>query len=333
MCGQSGFEVGTTGSPGIYDYWDLRINAAAQTNNSVPNQLYSLPTTNQTKTGSVTLPNAWQTAIFNWKLTINGADFNGLYPGATAPPPSYTYTTLDSLVIDLNTALAYLISAGAPYSSVFGTGVGQSLFGLAGLTFYACSDRQGIYLRVDTTGQSGNNNVSMGSLIIGSSVTPWIGAPTTSNEYYPWNSASPDSSEQWEYAAIQGPVTTFDPVSGRQGGVAVVNQPTISELKFNLQSYGDTFNSNCPGGATTTRRPACADYDLDRAQWMVTFADNDKAVSEIGNVFSAISTTADFDEFLDQTKNFFGIPDFFNLATYLGVANTAIYANSLWAAN
>tara|TARA_R110002074_G_scaffold2161_1_gene12643 strand:- start:18798 stop:23261 length:4464 start_codon:yes stop_codon:yes gene_type:complete len=332
LCGQSGFEVGTTGSPGIYDYWDLRINAAAQTNNSVPNQLYSLPTTNQTKTGSVTLPNAWQTAIFNWKLTINGADFNGLYPGATAPPPSYTYTTLDSLVIDLNTALAYLISAGAPYSSVFGTGVGQSLFGLAGLTFYACSDRQGIYLRVDTTGQSGNNNVSMGSLIIGSSVTPWIGAPTTSNEYYPWNSASPDSSEQWEYAAIQGPVTTFDPVSGRQGGVAVVNQPTISELKFNLQSYGDTFNSNCPGGATTTRRPACADYDLDRAQWMVTFADNDKAVSEIGNGFSAISTTADFDEFLDQTKNFFGIPDFFNLATYLGVANTAIYANSLWAA-
>ena len=51
----------TNGSPGINDYWDNRINLVAQVNNQIPNQLYSIPTTNQTKTGPITpLPNVWQ---------------------------------------------------------------------------------------------------------------------------------------------------------------------------------------------------------------------------------------------------------------------------------
>ena len=105
------------------DYWDNRINLVAQVNNQIPNQLYSIPTTNQTKTGPITpLPNVWQAGVFNWKLTINGADLNALYPAATAPPPNTTYTTIESLAIDLNIALAHVASAGLPYSNTFGTG-------------------------------------------------------------------------------------------------------------------------------------------------------------------------------------------------------------------
>ena len=63
----------------------------------------------------------------------------------------------------------------------------------------------------------------------------------------------------------------------------------IDSLRLALQSYGDTFDEKFPGGASSTRRPASCNYDLDRAQWMVTFADNDKAVSEQGNGFAAIS--------------------------------------------
>ena len=93
------------------------------------------------------------------------------------------------------------------------------------------------------------------------------------------------------------------------------------------------MNNLCPGGASTTRRPVCADFDLDRAQWMFTFADTDKAVSEVGNGFAALSVTPDFSEYLDQTKNFTNIPDFYDIAVNIfGTGATSIFASSLWAA-
>lgn len=93
------------------------------------------------------------------------------------------------------------------------------------------------------------------------------------------------------------------------------------------------MNKLCPGGASTTRRAVCTDFDLDRAQWMFTFADNDKLVSEVGNGFAAISVTPDFNEFLDQTKNFTNIPDFYALTQdVFQTATTSIFASSLWAA-
>ena len=318
----------TNDSPCIYDYLDQRISVVAQVNNKISNQLYSIPTTNQTKTGPVTpLPNAWQGGLLNWSITnINGADLTATYGASPNPPPTLQYTTIESLVIDLNTAMTYVKGAGVPYSLVYGVGGGRSLNGLDGLTWYATSDKQGVYLRNANPELAGGNNVSMGVLDIGHN------AARFTVDYYPWNADSLNPLNQWTYPPIQGPVATFSALGIRQGGIANVGEPTISDLTFKVDAFGDTFNENCPGGATTTRRPACADYDLDRAQWMVTFADNDKAVSEEGNGFAAISTTADFAEFLDQTQNFTDVPDFFRVAQILNTANTNIYANSLWAA-
>ena len=72
-------------------------------------------------------------------------------------------------------------------------------------------------------GQSGNNNVDMGGLVIGHNACPWIGAtPAVANEYYPWNSKSLNAAEQWNYDPIQGPVSKFSGIGFRQGGVVTV---------------------------------------------------------------------------------------------------------------
>ena len=49
--------------------------------------------------------------------------------------------------------------------------------------------------------------------------------------------------------------------------------------------------------------------------------------------FCAISITPTFDEYLDQTRNFTNIPDFYNLAiNAYAVTADKIFASSLWAA-
>ena len=318
----------TEGSPDIYDFWDTRYDAAAQVNNQIPQQYYSFPTTTMTKVGPATVPNLWTAGALEYNVTINGVDLgqNGvLPPAATLPPGSTSYTSLDTLVTALNQWLNAYRSAGNPYDlpySPFPIAGVQDPNGLKDLTWYKTSDGEALYIRKDPEG--GAFNTVLGAFFIRHNAGPFT------NDYYPWNA---EAGQPWDYVFFGSDAPLGDIFGGTWGCAAVVETPAYSNLEFNVKQYGNTINKLCPGGASTTRRPVCADFDLDRAQWMITLADNDKAVSEQGNGFAAISITPAFDEYLDQTRNFTNIPDFYNLAIN-AYATTAdkIFASSLWAA-
>ena len=337
-------DVGTTTtSPDIYDSWDNRMTAVAPaTAIPVPQQYLSLPTTNTTKVGNSITGNlfndvAGQGAGFSYDIAINKSQLGvsgGAPPGATLPFGTGQYTTLTTLVNDINTSLDSYRSAGNPYDlpySKFNNPGVSSEFGLKDISCYATSDGSAIYFRDINQTTHPTVNLSLGPLFIRSNNNAAIDAAGA--EYYPWNT---DGGLPYQYVvmASNGPVG-FNNISGQStwGCAAVVEEPSYNAISFNIKNYGNTFNKECPGGATTTRRPVCADFDLDRAQWMVTLADNDKAISEQGNGFSAISTTPDFSELLDQTKNFGNVPDFYNLAVNnFNTGASSVYASSLWAA-
>ena len=321
----------TEGSPDIYDFQDVRYNAAPQVNNQIPQQYYAIPSTTMTKTGPATTPNTWSSGFLEFNAFVNNVNLgtDGAAPaGATLPPGATSYTSIDSLVTALNDWLDCYRSAGAPYtlpfSNAFAPPPGFSEFGLKDLTFYKTTDGEAVYLRKDPE-TTLSSTPQMGPLFIRHN-----NSAAFTNEYYPWNA---QKGEVWDYYFQPSQSPLGDNFGTDFGCAAVVETPNYSNLEFNIKNYGNTINKLCPGGASTTRRPVCADFDLDRAQWLITLADNDKAISEQGNGFAAISITPDFSEFLDQTRNFTNIPDFYNLA--LNAYNTTadkIFASSLWAA-
>lgn len=326
----------TVSSPDIYDYWDTRDNVAAQVSIPVPQQYLSIPTTNTTKVGPVVYANNAFTNVavlgagFSYDVSVNGNELGGdrppVLPGATLIPGTGTYTTLPTLVADINQTLDWYRSAGVPYSLPYNQ---FNLSGLANISCYLTSDGEAIYFRDTQQTAHVGLNLNLGRFKIASNNRAAIAAAGA--EYYPWNT---DGAEAYQYyfAPSFGPLG-INNNNSPWACAAVVEEPSIVSTSFNIKNYGNTMNKLCPGGATTTRRAVCADFDLDRAQWMFTFADNDKAVSEQGNGFAAISVTPDFNEFLDQTKNFTNIPDFYRLTQdVFGTAATSIYASSLWAA-
>ena len=325
----------TTSSPDIYDQHDLRYNAAVQTNIPIPQQYLSIPTTNKTKVGPVIAAgNLWSDpalgASFEYDISIN---FNALgksrpiVPGATTIPGTGDYTTITSFVDDINATLNYFRSGGAPYSLPYGN---LNPNGLANITCAITSDGEGIYFRDSVQINHAGINLNLGRLLIGHSNSAAIEA--AGSVYYPWN-ADGAGVHQYYYQPSFGPLGVNNFGDSTWACAAVVEEPAYNGSRFNIKNYGNTMNKLCPGGASTTRRAVCTDFDLDRAQWMFTFADNDKLVSEVGNGFAAISVTPDFNEFLDQTKNFTNIPDFYALTQdVFQTATTSIFASSLWAA-
>lgn len=326
----------TTGSPDIYDLFDLRYNAAVQTNIPVPQQYLSFPTTNKTKVGPVVFADneftnvAAKGAGFTYDISINGNELGLLRPivaGATTVPGTGDYTTLPSLVTDINATLDYYRSAGAPYDQSYKLANPQ---GLANISCYLCSDGESIYFRDTVQLAHVGLNLNLGRFLI--KVNNAVNIEAAGSDYYPWNT---DSAQPYQYyfPPSFGPLGINNFGGSPWACAAVVEEPAYNGSNFNIKNYGHTMNKLCPGGATTTRRAVCADFDLDRAQWMFTFADNDKPVSEQGNGFAAISVTPDFSEFLDQTKNFTNIPDFYKITQdVFETAASSIYASSLWAA-
>ena len=326
----------TVTSPDIYDYWDTRDNANAQVNIPVPQQYLSIPTTNTTKVGPIVYANnlftniVGQGAGFTYDINVNGNELGQDRPvgvPATIPPGTGTYTTLPTLVADINQTLDWYRSAGAPWVGAYEQG---NLQGLANISAYLTSDGEGIYFRDTVQLKHVGLNLNLGRFLI--TVNNRIAIAGAGAEYYPWNT---DGGEAYQYyfAPSFGPLGVNNQGGSPWACAAVVEEPGIVSTSFNIKNYGNTMNKLCPGGATTTRRAVCSDFDLDRAQWMFTFADNDKPVSEQGNGFAAISVTPDFNEFLDQTKNFTNIPDFYKITQdVFETAATSIFASSLWAA-
>lgn len=336
-------EARKTGSvlegPDIYDQWDKRYQATLITNPPIPQQYLSIPTTNTTKVGPVVYAanlftnTAVNGAGFTFDLNINGSEMGLLAvtpTGATLPVGNGRYTTLPTLVDQINQSLNSYRSAGAPWSNPYNRLSNPQ--GLANISAYQTSDGEAIYIRdLNAVQFHAGDNLVLGSLFI--ACNNRIDIENAGSEYYPWNC---DSTLPYQYLfeVSTGPIgKNHDFNNGQWACAAVVEEPAYNGLNFNIKNYGNQMNNLCPGGASTTRRPVCADFDLDRAQWMFTFADNDKAVSEVGNGFAALSVTPDFSEYLDQTKNFTNIPDFYDIAVNIfGTGATSIFASSLWAA-
>jgi len=331
----------TVTSPDIYDFWDKRFDANIQVDNPVPQQYLAIPTTNTTKVGDGPTNNlfsdvAGQGAGFSFDIALNNNQL-GLSaitpPAATLPMGTGKYTTLASLVTQLNNSLDCYRSAGNPWDLPFNpnpiAGV-RDPQGLKDIAFYETSDGTAIYVRDTNQTTHVTQNLRLDPLNIAVNNAGTIQAE--GSKYYPHVN---DATLAYQYVVMPSSgAIGFNNLGDTPWACAAVNdEPNYASIDFNIINYGNTFNKACPGGATTTRRPVCADFDLDRAQWMVTLADNDKAVSEQGNGFSAISVTPDFSEFLDQTKNFGNVPDFYNIAVNnFGGAASTIFGSSLWAA-
>ena len=332
----------TVTSPDIYDSWDKRVSPLApQVDNPIPQQYLAIPTTNTTKcgdgpTGNLFSDVAGSGAGFQFDLILNQNELgiNAVAPpGATQPMGTGQYTTLGSLVDELNASLDSYRSAGNPWDLPFSpntiAGV-RDPKGLKDIAFYETSDGTAIYVRDINQTTHVTQNLRLEALNI--RVNNAVAIEAEGSKYYPHVN---DSTLQYQYLVMpsEGPIG-FNNLGGGSWACAAVNdEPNYASIDFNIINYGNTFNKLCPGGATTTRRPVCADFDLDRAQWMMTLADNDKAVSEEGNGFAAISVTPDFSEFLDQTENFGNIPDFYNIAVNnFNSAATTVFGSSLWAA-
>jgi len=221
--------------------------------------------------------------IYIWNdrgFLINNIDLTAIYPGATQPPPNGFYTTIDSLVTDLNAALNYVISAGAPFNE-------DTPIGLGGLRFNKTSDGVGVYCRVDNAILASNGGVDptiWGALYIGNNTL------FTDNANYPYNSIDTNIT----YRALLGP--TWDgTILG--GASAVVEETTVTDLEVKVSETGQLFNDAILSGAETSRIAFDGSYDVDRAQWLFTFG------STTG--FRAMAAVADFTELLDQTESFY----------------------------
>ena len=205
---------------------------------------------------------------FSWSaITLNTFALDGLYPGATAPAPTKTYTTLASLVSDLNQALTHIKSAGPPYNQ-------NTPQGLNGLRFNLTSDGLGIYLKVDNAILSslGSDPTSYDQgLQIGN--VPVLGSLTN----YPYQNGGNIVSYGWN----QTQAVDVDPL-------------LVTDAIGSFLEVGEQFN-DAIGDSSTTRRPISGDYDTDRDQWIFTFADTQ---------FSVVAATTDYSEILDQTDNF-----------------------------
>lgn len=211
---------------------------------------------------------------------INNIDLSLSYIGATQPPPSGFYTTIDSLVTDLNVALRYVMSAGAPFNE-------DTPVGLGGLRFYKTSDGVGIYCRVDNDILASNGGVdptTWGTLNISNNIL------FNDNDNYPYNTLDPTIT----YRPLVGP--TWDGVQF-SGASAVVEETTVNDLEVKISENGQLFNEAILSGAETSRIAFDGSYDVDRAQWLFTFG------STTG--FRAVAAVADFTELLDQTNSFY----------------------------
>ena len=280
----------TTNSP---DEQNAQYDGSVDTNPSVSQQTTHIINTTTTKyDGAFAGSFQWNGLPFE----INTIDLTAIYPAATAPAPTYTYTTLDSLVSDLNAALAYVISAGPPYNQ-------NTPVGLKGVQFYKTSDGLGIYGRTDNTiiSSNGDNDPTQwGTLVVGDP------AFCGDNDNYPYNSQTNILS----YAPLVGPTWNG---SSLGGAAAVVSDPTVQDIIVAVSETGDLFNNAILSGAETGRIALSGSYDIDRAQWLFTFG------STTG--FSAVAAVADFTEILDQTDNFYsGTPSY-------AYVESAIFAN------
>ena len=211
-------------------------------------------------------------AGFTWSgVELNAIDLSAIYPGATSPPPTYTYTTIASLVSELNTALSYVISAGPPFNQ-------NTPQGVNGLRFAATSDGLGIYIKVDNAILVANGGSDPTGYGYGLQINEpsFFGSPTN----YPYQGA----------AGINYPFI---------GTQAVDVEPlTVTNAIGSFLELGEQFN-DAIGDSSTTRRPISGDYGTDRDQWIFTFA-------LVGGGFSVVAATTDYSEILDQTDNFKG---------------------------
>lgn len=260
------------------------------TNPAVDQIYYHIINTLTTKADGLAMPpNNWGA------LAINGHGLASTYLGATLPPPALTYTTIDSLVTDLNTALDYVKSAGAPYDQ-------DTPIGLEGITFYKTSDGHGVYARVDNAILAANSDIDPTSYTTGLRVSNAAFFGDADN--YPYNVLGSIT-----YPWMAGPVTTDGIV--RQGGNADIGDIIMIDTTVAVNEVGELFNTTIITGRTDSRYAMSGDYDIDRAQWLFIFGDTPANAG-----MSVVSSVADFTELLDQTSNFPFIDT--SLATGLG---------------
>jgi hypothetical protein len=272
------WKVGLASTLNSPDEQNAYYGTTVETNPQVNQVISHILNTDTTKFDGTSNP------IYQWDqglgFNINGINLVGIYLGATLPQPAGFYDTIDSLVRDLNVALAYVKSAGAPFDQNTPTGLG-------GLEFYKTSDGMGIYCRVDNAILAANNGddpTSWDTFYIENSLL------FSDNDNYPYNAAVP----QIAYRPLRG--ATWDgAVLG--GAAAVVGETTVENLNVMISENGKLFNDAILSGAETTRIAFDGSYDVDRAQWLFTFG------SSTG--FRAVASVADFSELLDQTESFY----------------------------
>ncbi len=271
------WKIGVTNTNNSPDEQNARYGLTVETNPQVNQTIAHILNSATTKhDGLADLFYRWN----NGSFFINGIDLTSIYLGATLPQPGGFYTDIDSLVRDLNVALAYVKSAGAPFDENTPTGLG-------GLTFYKTSDGLGIYCRVDNAilaANAGMDPTSWDNFRVSNNVM------FADNDNYPYNSSEPTIT----YQPLRG--ATWDG-STLGGAAAVVGDTTVENLQVRISENGQLFNDAILSGAETTRIAFDGSYDIDRAQWLFTFG------SETG--FRAVASVADFTSLLDQTNSFY----------------------------
>jgi hypothetical protein len=185
--------------------------------------------------------------------------------------------TLQELADELNGELAYMISAGAPYSS-------NTPIGVAGITFEVTSDNKGVYAEVDPTLFVGGSDPTLygGSLIIKDG--PANNFNTQDN--YPYASDLPGGTIGITYN-WQWPIT------------ATVQPSSVADASGCFQDIGKLLDdtTDTPIAIGSQRFFISADYDTDRDQWLI-------ALGDLTNDYTVIASTTDFSELLDQTASF-----------------------------
>lgn len=228
-------------------------------------------------------------------LTINGYRFGSTRPGATLPPPSGLYFSLQNLVDQLNAELAYI------KSDLTTEAYRSTPTGLLGITFAITSDNKGVYAETDSqyfvtdpfSGLLRDPTQFEGKLAISDPFQTW-----NVQENYPY-CTDPMPGDgliefPWDKSEFDtlGQAATIAPLSAQDFGGCFLD---IGEL------LDDSLNPPKPITVGSERFFMSADYDNDRDQWLISLTD-------ITEKFTVLAATTDFSEILDQTSSIEQIP-------------------------
>lgn len=254
-------------------------------------QLYHIPNDNMQYPNNVNFPVGGWEWLQASNLSLNGFDITAANAGATIAPPTGLYESLDQLVQQLNQALDYQKSAGAPFDQ-------NTPNGLGGITFKKTSDNKGVYSQVDNQFLDTDPTIYAGYLGIVDPLAGGFGAWNTADNY-PYGNDLPGGAipyfYEWFGAGVGG--------AGEPGAVTCEPLEVLTSAGCFL-NIGPTIDDTIVDPVTdgSKRFFLSGDYDTDRDQWLLSIS-NIGANADDGKYY-VVAATTDYSEFLEQTDNF-----------------------------